>query len=169
MLYADSKVRLPDHPVMISDRMSMAHGLEARSPFMDHKLAEYAASLPWTLKVRGRRLRYLQRKLAARYLPPEILSRPKQGFSSALPYILKNEYREMYARYLQDAELVRAGVLARAPIERLIKEHESGRVDHGNRLWLLINSEVWYRMMILGEPRANFRAASGESRIATAA
>ena len=73
MLYADSKVRLPDHPVMISDRMSMAHGLEARSPFMDHKLAEYAAHLPWTLKVRGRHLRYIQRKLAARYLPPEIL------------------------------------------------------------------------------------------------
>ena len=84
MLYADSKVRLPDHPVMISDRMSMAHGLEVRSPFMDHKLAEYAAGLPWTLKVRGRQLRYLQRKLAARYLPGEILTRSKQGFSSAL-------------------------------------------------------------------------------------
>jgi asparagine synthase (glutamine-hydrolysing) len=169
MLYADSKVRLPDHPVMISDRMSMAHGLEARSPFMDHELAGYAASLPWTLKVRGRQLRYLQRKLAARYLPPEILNRPKQGFSSALPYILKGEYRDMYARYLHDSELVRAGVLARAPIERLIEEHSSGRVDHGNRLWLLINSEIWYRMMILGEPRENFRAASGESQIATAA
>jgi asparagine synthase (glutamine-hydrolysing) len=169
MLYADSKVRLPDHPVMISDRMSMAHGLEARSPFMDHKLAEYAASLPWTLKVRGRQLRYLQRKLAARYLPPEILSRSKQGFSSALPYVLKDEYRAMYAHYLKDAELVRAGVLEAAPIERLIGEHLSGRVDHGNRLWLLINSEIWYRMMILGEPRESFRAADAPSPIATAA
>jgi asparagine synthase (glutamine-hydrolysing) len=169
MLYADSKVRLPDHPVMISDRMSMAHGLEARSPFMDHKLAEYAASLPWTLKVRGRQLRYVQRKLAARYLPPEILSRSKQGFSSALPYVLKDEYRAMYTRYLKDAELVRAGVLEAAPIERLIGEHLSGRVDHGNRLWLLINSEIWYRMMILGEPRESFRAADEQSPIATAA
>ena len=80
MLYADSKVRLPDHPVMISDRMSMAHGLEARSPFMDHKLAEFAAHLPWTLKVRGRNLRYIQRKLAARYLPPEILIALEAGF-----------------------------------------------------------------------------------------
>ena len=75
----------------------------------------------------------------------------------------------MYTRYLQNSELVRAGVLARAPIEHLVKEHASGRVDHGNRLWLLINSEIWYRMMILGEPRENFRAASGESPIATAA
>jgi asparagine synthase (glutamine-hydrolysing) len=169
MLYADSKVRLPDHPVMISDRMSMAHGLEARSPFMDHKLAEYAAHLPWTLKVRGRNLRYIQRKLAARYLPPEILTRSKQGFSSALPYILKDEYRNLYTTYLQNSELVRAGVLARAPIQQLLQEHLSGRIDHGNRLWLLINSEIWYRMMILGQPKESFRQTGAESPIATAA
>jgi asparagine synthase (glutamine-hydrolysing) len=157
MLYADSKVRLPDHPVMISDRMTMAHGLETRSPFMDHRLAEFAARLPSSLKVRGRNLRYIQRKLAARYLPPEILSRSKQGFSSALPYILKDEYSVLYARYLHDSELVRAGILARPPIEALLREHASGRIDHGNRLWLLINSEIWYRMKILGQPREDFR------------
>jgi asparagine synthase (glutamine-hydrolysing) len=154
---------------MISDRMSMAHGLETRSPFMDHKLAEYTARLPWTLKVRGRQLRYLQRKLAARYLPPEILSRSKQGFSSALPYVLKDEYREMYDTYLQNSELVRAGVLARAPIQNLLQEHLSGRVDHGNRLWLLINSEIWYRMMILGQSKQDIRGPALSTSIATAA
>jgi len=168
MLYADSKIRLPDHPVMISDRMTMAHGLEARSPFMDHRLAEFAARLPSALKVRGRSLRYIQRKLAARYLPPEILSRSKQGFSSALPYILKDEYREFHARYLQDSELVRAGILARAPIQTLLQEHASGRIDHGNRLWLLINSEIWYRMIILGQSREDFRQGSSDLEIAVA-
>ena len=69
MLYADSQSRLPDHPVMIQDRMTMAHGLEARSPFMDHELAEFAARLPARLKVRGRSLRYIQVQLAKRYLP----------------------------------------------------------------------------------------------------
>jgi asparagine synthase (glutamine-hydrolysing) len=151
MLYADSKVRLPDHPVMISDRMSMAHGLETRSPFMDHRLAEFAARLPSSLKVRGRGLRYIQRKLAARYLPPEILSRPKQGFSSALPYILRDEYRALYERYLRDSELVRAGVFERKALNALLESHLAGHEDHGNRLWLLINTEVWYRMTILGE------------------
>ena len=169
MLYADSKVRLPDHPVMISDRMTMAHGLEARSPFMDHRLAEFAARLPSNVKVRGRNLRYIQRKLAARYLPPEILHRSKQGFSSALPYILKDEYRELYSRYLQDSELVRAGVLARAPLQSLLQEHLSGKTDHGNRLWLLINSEIWYRMMILGQSREDFRQAADAAPVATAA
>ena len=169
MLYADSKIRLPDHPVMISDRMTMAHGLEARSPFMDHRLAEFAARLPSNMKVRGRSLRYIQRKLAARYLPAEILTRSKQGFSSALPYILRDEYRQLYGRYLHDSELVKAGVLARAPIEALLEEHMSGRVDHGNRLWLLINYEVWYRMMILGEPKESFSEAAEADEIATAA
>jgi asparagine synthase (glutamine-hydrolysing) len=64
MLYADSQVRLPDHSVMILDRMTMAHGLEARAPFMDHELAEFAARLPVRLKVRGRSLRFIQIRLA---------------------------------------------------------------------------------------------------------
>ncbi len=106
MLAADSQVRLPDLPVMITDRMSMSHGLEARSPFMDHRLAEFAARLPSSMKIRGRSLRWAQRKLAGRYLPAEILDRPKQGFSSALPYILKNEYRALYERFLPDSKLV---------------------------------------------------------------
>ncbi|MGA2366164.1 MAG: asparagine synthase (glutamine-hydrolyzing) [Steroidobacteraceae bacterium] len=169
MLYADSKIRLPDHPVMITDRMSMAHGLEARSPFMDHRLAEFAARLPSSLKVRGRNLRYIQRKLAARYLPEEILSRPKQGFSSALPYILRKEYRTMYERFLRNAELVKAGIVNRDAIDQLLKEHLAGRVDHGNRLWLLINSEVWYRMMIQGCSRDDLRLQSSPAPLGAAA
>ena len=168
MLYADSKIRLPDHPVMITDRMSMAHGLEARSPFMDHRLAEFAASLPWTLKIQGRNLRVIQRKLAARYLPASIIERPKQGFSSALPYVLRDEYRTLSQRFLQDAELVRAGILDVKAIERLLGEHFSGRADHGNRLWLLINSEVWYRMLILQQPREDLRILP-DARLAAAA
>lgn len=169
MLYADSKVRLPDHPVMITDRMTMAHGLEARSPFMDHKVAEFAARLPWTLKIRGRSLRYIQRKLAARYLPAEILNRPKQGFSSALPYLLRDEYRLFYDRYLRHPELVRAGIFEQGAVESLLQEHLSGRADHGNRLWLLINAEVWYRMKILGQSREEFSGSADASGIASAA
>ena len=161
MLYADSKVRLPDHPVMITDRMSMAHGLEARSPFMDHRLAEFAASLPPTMKVRARKLRIIQRQLARRYLAPEILNRPKQGFSSALPYILRDEYRTMSERFLGDSELVRAGILDAAAVANLVTEHAARRVDHGNRLWLLINSEVWYRLMILRQPREQLQLQRG--------
>ncbi len=174
MLSADSAIRLPDHPVMITDRMTMSHGLEARSPFMDHRLAEFAARLPVAYKVRGRSLRYIQKQLARRYLPPDILDRPKQGFSSALPYILRDEYALLYRGVLVNAELVRAGILRAAPIQALVAEHLAGRRDHGNRLWLLINAELWYRMMILGASREDLHeelkqlaaGAAGEARAA---
>lgn len=172
MLYADTKVRLPDHPVMITDRMTMAHGLEARSPFMDHRLAEFAARLRSSLKVQGRSLRLIQKKLAARYLPPQVATRPKQGFSSALPYLLKNEYRLIFERFLTDSELMKAGVLNQQPITRLLQVHLAGKADHGNRLWLLINAELWYRMMIQGRTREELRgelAQLGRSTHASAA
>jgi len=159
MLYADSMVRLPNHPLMITDRMCMAHGLEARSPFMDHKLAQFAARLPSTLKLRGGTLRYIQRKLAERYLPPELLNRPKQGFSSALPYLLQAEYSRLFDICLRDSHLAAAGILDRAEIRRLVHEHTRRIDDHGNRLWLLINAELWYRMMIEGEAREDLRRA----------
>lgn len=151
MLYADIHSRLPDHPVMIQDRMTMAHGLEARSPFMDHELAEFTARLPARLKVRGRKLRYIQVELAKRYLPPEILARKKQGFSSALPYMLKDELEVLYSAFLSDTELAREGILEQAPIDAMLAAHRAGRADHGHRLWLLLNSEAWFRMFISGE------------------
>jgi asparagine synthase (glutamine-hydrolysing) len=157
MLYADSMTRLPNHPVMITDRICMAHGLEARSPFMDHELVEFAARLPASFKVRRGNLRYIQRKLAARYLPADIINRPKQGFSSALPYLLKNEYAQLYDSCLSRSELARAGVLNATTIARLVQEHSQQRADHGNRLWLLINAEIWYRMMIMGQSKEDVR------------
>lgn len=150
MLYADHQVRLPDHSVMILDRMTMAHGLEARSPFMDHELAEFTARLPVRMKVRGRSLRYIQMRLAERYLPEALLKRPKQGFSSALPYMLRDEYRLLFDRFLRDSHMARDGMWVQATVDRLLREHLTGRSDHGNRLWLLLNSEVWYRMLIEG-------------------
>lgn len=150
MLYADSQIRLPDHSVMILDRMTMAHGLEARSPFMDHKVAEFAARLPMRLKVRGRSLRYIQKILAKRYLPEPLLKLRKQGFSVALPYMLRDQYRLLFGVFLTDSHLARAGVFRQDKIDELLSDHLTGKADHGNRLWLLLNSEAWYRMHIEG-------------------
>lgn len=154
MIYADTRSRLPDHPVMISDRMSMACGLEMRSPFMDHRLAEFCARWPARYKVRGLSLRCLQRKLASRYLPPEIMQKSKQGFSSALPYLLKDEYRRIFSVVLPRSRLVADGWLAAKPIEALLAAYLDGGRDHGNRLWLLASLECWYRLHIEGEDAA---------------
>lgn len=154
MLYADSNVRMPDHSVMILDRLSMAHSLEARSPFLDHKLAEFCARLPASLKVKGRNLRYLQRKLAERYLPADILKRPKQGFAVALPYLLHREYRTLFRVFLTRSKLAANHIFDQSVIDQLIHEQFNLGRDHGNRLWLLTNVEVWYRLMILKDDAA---------------
>jgi asparagine synthase (glutamine-hydrolysing) len=79
-----------------------------------------------------------------------VLARPKQGFSSALPYMLRDEYRLLFKLFLQDSQLVQAGVFDLSFIQRMLGEHLSNKRDHGSRLWLLLNSEVWYRMFIQG-------------------
>ena len=150
MLFTDSMVRLPDHSVMILDRTAMAHGLEARSPFLDHTLVEFVARIPSSLKVRGRQLRYIQTQLAARHVPAAVASRAKQGFSSALPYMLAHEFHRLYEAFLSDSQLVADGYLKAAPIRGFLADHLSRRADHGNRLWLLGNAEIWYRMAIKG-------------------
>jgi asparagine synthase (glutamine-hydrolysing) len=157
MLRADREVRLPNHPVMITDRICMAHGLEARSPFMDHRLTEFAARLPTSVKIRGKTLRYIQRRLAERYLPDSVLKRPKQGFASALPYLLQQEFSQLHGAYLQQSRLVEERILEPRVIRGLIEEHTAKRADHGNRLWLLINAELWYRMMIDGRTSEELR------------
>ena len=157
MLFADSMVRLPDHPVMILDRTTMAHGLEARSPFMDHKLAEFVAQIPASMKIRGRTRRYIQTRLAERYLPPELVHRKKQGFSSGLPYMLATEFRHLFQIFLSDSHLVNDGYLRDEPIQELLTEHLSKRADHGNRLWLLVNAEIWYRMAIERLPKERMK------------
>jgi asparagine synthase (glutamine-hydrolysing) len=148
MLFADSMIRLPDHSVMILDRTTMAHGLEARSPFMDHKLVEFVAQIPVYFKVRGNTRRYIQTRLAERYLPPALLKRKKIGFSSPLPYLLADEFRHLFQVFLSDSYLVRDGYLRGEPIKLLLEQHLGKKVDHANRLWLLCNSEIWYRMAV---------------------
>jgi asparagine synthase (glutamine-hydrolysing) len=153
MLYTDSMTRMPDHPNMILDRMTMAHGLEARSPFLDHKLAEFCAAIPAEFKVRGTQRRYIQVELAKRYLPPKVIMKKKQGFSSPLPYLLRDEFRLLYRTFLNDSRLVQDGYLNQSAIKRLLEEHVDKKTDHGNRLWLLCNAEVWYRMYVCNEGR----------------
>lgn len=150
MLYADSMVRMPDHPVMILDRMTMAHGLEARSPFLDHKLAEFCASVPGHFKVRYKQLRYIEQELAKKYLPQALIKREKQGFSSPLTYLLDDEFRFLFKTFLQDSRLVQDGFLNQSSINTFLKDHLEKKSDHGQRLWLLCNAELWYRMYIDG-------------------
>jgi asparagine synthase (glutamine-hydrolysing) len=163
MLYADTMIRMPDHPVMILDRMTMAHGLESRSPFLDHKLVEFCASIPPEYKVRRQRLRYIQVELAKKYLPAALIERRKQGFSSPLTYLLADEFRRLYEIFLKDSRLVSSGFFNPVAVRTLLKEHLERKSDHGQRLWLLCNAEIWYRMYVEGLKKDDLRQLLGNA------
>lgn len=152
MLHTDLMMRMPDHNLVLGDRMSMACSLEVRSPFVDPRVVEFAASLPTNLKLRGRKLKYLLRRVAARYLPPEIVRRPKQGFGFPVGLWMRRDLRAPVEDRLSNSRLVAAGVFRPEPIRRIVREHMEGRVDHSYRLWLLLNLEIWYQLYVEGRP-----------------
>ena len=91
------------------------------------------------------------------------MNQPKQGFQSALPYMLKDEYELLFGLFLRDSHLARDGILLQQPMDRLLGQHKIGKADHGSRLWLLLNSELWYRMHIQGATVADISAQIQDS------
>jgi asparagine synthase (glutamine-hydrolysing) len=150
MLYTDLMTRMPDHLLMTVDRMAMAHSLETRSPLVDYKVVEYAASIPGGLKLKGNQLKYILRKVAARYLPQDLIDRRKQGFGFPLAIWMRTELRDFVRNLFAESRFIELGIFERAYVQRLVDEHIAGKIDHNYRLWLLINLEVWYRMFFEG-------------------
>jgi asparagine synthase (glutamine-hydrolysing) len=148
MLYTDYVTRLPEHSLMLTDRMTMAHGLEARSPFLDHILVELLARFPSKLKVHNRQSKYLLRKLAANYLPESIVQRKKHGFMFPIAYWLRNELYPLMEQILTNSFYVREGLFSQETIQRLLQEHRNSRYDHHVRLWMLLNLEIWHQLFI---------------------
>jgi asparagine synthase (glutamine-hydrolysing) len=151
MLYTDLMTRMPDHLLSIVDRMSMAHSIESRPPLVDYKFVEYAASIPANLKLKGRNLKYILKKVAGRYLPDELINRKKQGFGFPLAIWMRTDLKDFLTRLFSQSRFVEIGVFDRDYIFQILEEHLSGKADHNFRLWILINLEFWYRLYFDGE------------------
>jgi asparagine synthase (glutamine-hydrolysing) len=151
MLYSDLMTRMPDHLLAIGDRMSMAHSVEARPVLVDREIVDYAAAIPARLKLKHGELKYVLKKVAARYLPKEVLSRPKQGFTFPLGRWMRTDLRKFLERLAERSRFVESGVFDAAYVRKLTREHLEGRVDHNYRLWILVNLEFWHRSFIDGE------------------
>jgi asparagine synthase (glutamine-hydrolysing) len=144
LLYLNTRTTLLDDLLPKMDRMTMAHGLEARSPFLDRALVEYAASLPDALKRRGRSGKRVLKEAARGLLPDATVRRRKHGFVVPLDAWFRGELRPLVADVLLDRP--RLGRRLRGPaVERLLREHQDGRADHGHRLWALLTLELWLR------------------------
>jgi len=137
----DVATYLPGDLLFKADIASMAHSLELRSPFLDHEVVELGLALPDSLKTRGREGKIALRRAFARDLPPQVASRGKTGFGVPLGRWFRADLRDA-ARDLLSTD---RGWFRRDAVQRLLDEHESGRVDHGHRLWCLLMLELWMR------------------------
>jgi asparagine synthase (glutamine-hydrolysing) len=134
---------------------SMAASIESRVPFLDHELVEFTARLPDRLKLRGTTTKYVLRQAMKHALPPEILSRRKMGFPVPVGAWFRGPFRQLIDECVLGERAASRGLLAPAAVQRLVAEHAAGEVDHSERLWALVNLELWHRIFLDGEPAAD--------------
>jgi asparagine synthase (glutamine-hydrolysing) len=153
-LYTDVHTYMVDDILTKVDRMSMAVSLEAREPLLDHRLLEFAATVPASLKIKNGRGKYLLRKALDRKIPREILERGKQGFEAPIGEWLRGPLAPMTEELLSDGRLRDRGVFNDREVSRLWTDHRDGRADHRHRLWQLVMLELWFRQFIDRAPAA---------------
>ena len=133
--YADLKIWLPGDILTKTDRMSMAVSLEAREPLLDYRLVEFAAALPAAMRVRGGTGKAILKQAMERYLPRDILYRPKMGFVTPVSQWFRGALAEQARGLATSSTLARSGWFDMAEIERTVAAHQSGRRDHGRLIW----------------------------------
>jgi asparagine synthase (glutamine-hydrolysing) len=151
LLNADVQTYLPDDLLVKMDIATMAHSLEVRSPFLDHVMMEFAASLPPALKLRGLTTKRLLKDAMRAWLPDHILDRPKMGFSVPVSAWFRGPLRELPSDVLLDPRATERGIFRPAEVRRLIDAHRSGTEEHGARIWALLQLELWLRTYLDGE------------------
>jgi len=160
ILYLNYRTYLPEDLLVKMDRLTMAHGLEARSPFLDLRLSEYVAALPDQYKLRWGTSKRILRTCFADLLPAEILRRTKRGFGVPLGAWFRGALRDSVRDLLLSPRALSGEYLHPPYIEALIREHTEGIRDHGQRLWALLAFEVWLRAV---RNQASERMAAGRT------
>ena len=150
LLYADIKTYLVEL-LMKQDQMSMAASIESRVPFLDHHLVEFAAKLPDEWKLSGFTTKRVLRLAMDGVLPKTILNRPKMGFPVPFSGWTRGAWSDVMRDVLLDRRARERGIVNAAAVEQLIAEHAAGRTSGGDRLWSLLNLELWFRTFIDGE------------------
>lgn len=147
-MLVDQMTYLPNDLLVKVDIASMANSLEARSPFLDHNVMEFAASLPETMKANGVETKSFLKKLAARLVPKEVVYRRKMGFGVPIGKWFRGEMKDFVRDVLLSERSLERGVIKPEALHRYVDEHTGGKQDHAFRLWALLMLELWYQRFI---------------------
>ena len=150
MLYIDTKTWLPDDLLIKADKMTMANSLELRVPLLDHRLLEFAASLPPDYKLNGFTLKYIWKKALSKRVPGRILKRRKAGFPVPYEFWLRNNLRDQVRAILTDRKTIERGYFQKTTVEKLINANRD-RGTYSKEIFSLVALELWHRMFLDGE------------------
>ena len=151
VMSTDIKTNLLDDLLVKMDIATMANSLEGRSPFLDHKVMEFAASIPSNMKIKGTRLKYILKKALKNKLPDEILGRGKMGFGVPLDSWFRGELKDYSHEMLLSDKCIKRGYFKREALKSILDGHSSGKVNNGAKIWSLLFLELWHRMFVDGE------------------
>jgi len=151
LTYLELKLRLPELLLMRVDKMTMATSVEARVPFLDHHLVEYAMGVPRALKVEGRSGKHVLKRALEEVLPRDVLYRRKRGFGAPVEGWFRGASADELRSRVMDSNLRRRGLLDYTFVARLFEEHRRGARDWGFHLWALLNLSLWYERWIEGK------------------
>lgn len=143
MLFFDTKTWLVDDLLIKADRMSMAPSLELRVPFLDHRLVEFAAQIPFRYKLRGKTTKYILKEMLRDLLPMEIIQRKKMGFPTPLKIMFQGELKEYAYDLLTPESALIGDYFEKREIERLLREHVKKARDNHRIIWQLVVLEAW--------------------------
>ena len=146
--YVDLKTYLPGDILVKVDRMSMANSLEVRSPFLDHKVIEFAATIPSYLKLKGKNTKFIFKKSLETLLPEKIIYRKKKGFTVPLESWFKKELKEYTEDILLSSVSLERGFFNAKYLKQMWNNHQKGYGDSATNLWALLMFELWYRRFI---------------------
>jgi asparagine synthase (glutamine-hydrolysing) len=148
MLFLEMSTFLTNHNLNYTDKMSMAVGVETRVPYLDINVVNLSARIPSSLKLKGNTTKYLLKKVAEKYLPKDVVYRPKTGFGAPVREWVKNDLSEMISDRLSEQTIKKRGFLSGSAVNRLLKKNREGQEDNAYPIMALLAIESWFEQFI---------------------
>jgi asparagine synthase (glutamine-hydrolysing) len=144
MVYNEFKLRLPELLLMRVDKIGMSVSIEARVPFLDHHLVEYALDIPMEQKIKGRTAKHILKKAVEGIIPHNIIYRKKMGFGAPMSQWLQGDFGHYVERSMKASGLMQQGYFNHDYVQKLFEHHRSGKRDNSLYIWTLFNLSAWY-------------------------